>query len=132
MTTEEAVAAAKAHHFDQAHELAQWLRDYRWAGEHGYVPPRNDDPLTWEGVLRYVYKDWLYRQHDRADRAIGKYGKLLACPLCGEKAGKTRTAKNCIDHEWDESGYDWCLQSARSLTRKGYYPGPVAEVVGKR
>ena len=108
---------------------AEWMRAFELPTPAEYEPPRSDDPTEWTGLLAYVYHDWLYREHCRSAYALRSMGKPLACPLCGEGEGRGRevTRRLCLDHGWSEWGYEWVLQSARSLARRGSYPGPVSE-----
>jgi len=114
MTTE--LEAQKAAYFDHAQAHRDMVDGFDGGGPlWRYVPPKDDDPLTWEGIAEFEYHHWAYLWLLEAEAELALYGKPFYCKACGHKRAPGRRARLCFDHAFDSFGYDEVLRRSRSL-----------------
>lgn len=94
----------------RSHEQTVTAWDYR--------PPASDDWQDWTGALRwaalvsrYTHTCWVEGEFRQG------YGPFY-CPPCGEPHSPRWTARLCLDHWWEEAGYDEAIQLARIVGRQ--------------
>ena len=112
--TQLAEASTNAQHAADA--LQAWSRQMEAdpAGAR-YVPIRDDDPATWQGMTRWAALEQAYIHWLERETALRQGKGPFRCPPCGDIHETGYTARVCFDHDWDQRLYDLSLSRARIL-----------------